>query len=87
MGKELKQWRRRKDGLKTLDEIQAKRDIALIIHYSCESFYDLPDGRTPRITSIAIRNFSTGQTVSFSIHKCAEQKGVAHPKQKVAMAA
>lgn len=78
MGKELKQWRRRKDGLKTLDEIEAKRDSALIIHYSCESFYDLPDGRTPRITSIAIRNFSTGQTVSFSIHKCAEQKRVEH---------
>lgn len=48
----------------------------LIIHYSCESFYDIKDGRTPRITSIAARNVSTGQTHSFSIHKSAEQNRV-----------
>lgn len=48
----------------------------LIIHYSCESFYDIKDGRTPRVTSIAVRNFSTAQTSSFSIHKSAEQSGV-----------
>lgn len=47
----------------------------LIVHYSCESFYDLKDGRTPRITSIAVRYFNTGQTETFSIHKIAEKKG------------
>jgi hypothetical protein len=50
--------------------------LHVILHYSCESFYDIKDGRTPRITSIAARNFSTGQTTSFSIHKSAEQLGV-----------
>jgi hypothetical protein len=78
MGKELKRWKRRKDAIKKINEIEERRDSALIVHYSCESFYDIDDGRTPRITSIAIRNFATGQTVSFSIHKCAEQRGIAH---------
>lgn len=49
----------------------------IVLHYSCESFYDIKDGRTPRVTSIAARNFTTGQTASFSIHKSAEQMGVA----------
>ena len=39
----------------------------LLIHYSCESFYDIKDGRTPRITSIAIRYLDSSQTKSFSI--------------------
>lgn len=46
------------------------------IHYSCESFYDLADGRSPRITSIAVRNLDTAQTVSFSIHQAAELRGI-----------
>lgn len=45
----------------------------LLIHYSCESFYDRPDGSSPRITSIAVRNLATGQTNSFSIHQVAER--------------
>lgn len=48
----------------------------LVIHYSCESFYDITDGRTPRITSIAVRYVKTGQTKSFSIHKLAERKKI-----------
>jgi hypothetical protein len=47
-----------------------------IIHYSCESFYDRPNGQSPRITSIAVRNVRSGQTRSFSIHQVAEQQGV-----------
>jgi hypothetical protein len=45
---------------------------AIVIHYSCESFYDREDGTSPRITSIAVRNLGSGQTVSFSIHQTAE---------------
>lgn len=48
----------------------------IVLHYSCESFYDIKDGRTPRVTSVAARNLSTGQTASFSIHKSAEQQRV-----------
>ncbi|MCH4895971.1 hypothetical protein E0494_04575 [Marinilabiliaceae bacterium JC040] len=50
----------------------------LIIHYSCESFNDIKDGKTPRITSIAVRFLQTGQTKSFSIHKIAEIKEINH---------
>lgn len=47
-----------------------------VTHYSCESFYDRTDGRSPRITSIAIRKLDSGQTVSFSIHQVAELDGI-----------
>lgn len=76
MGKELEKLRARKEVLARFDAINKRREMCLIIHYSCESFYDIKDGRTPRITSIAVRQFSSGQTASFSIHKSAEMKGV-----------
>lgn len=47
-----------------------------MIHYSCESFYDRPNGASPRITSIAVRKLDSGQTFSFSIHQVAEEKRV-----------
>lgn len=47
-----------------------------VVHYSCESFYNRIDGRSPRITSIAIRKLDSGQTVSFSIHQVAELDGI-----------
>jgi hypothetical protein len=62
---------------KSLNEIFSQPEKTVAIHYSCESFYDLADGRSPRITSIAIRNLSSGQTESFSIHKMAELRGIA----------
>lgn len=46
------------------------------IHYSCESFYDRPEGASPRITSIAARKIDSGQTRSFSIHQVAERARV-----------
>jgi len=51
-----------------------KSENHLIIHYSCEGFYDKDDGRTPRITSIAVRYLNSSQTKSFSIHKVAERE-------------
>lgn len=59
-----------------LKEIFAHPERVSVIHYSCESFYDLPDGRSPRITSIAVRKLDNAQTESFSIHQVAEIKGV-----------
>ena len=47
-----------------------------VIHYSCESFYDRPNGRSPRITSIAVLDLSTDQVTSFSIHLVAERERV-----------
>lgn len=76
MGHELKRLKRRKKTIKHLDELSDQENHVLCVHYSCESFYDRPEGKTPRITSIAVRNYSSGQTTSFSIHKVAELKKV-----------
>jgi len=65
-----------KEALNTLGRLTSNSDSLLIVHYSCESFYDIPEGRTPRITSIAVRYFKAGQTKSFSIHKIAEIEGI-----------
>ncbi|OTG69578.1 hypothetical protein B9T25_03155 [Acinetobacter sp. ANC 4470] len=80
MTSELVKLKRRKDAKSKLKEINQKRENYYLIHYSCESFYDIKDGRTPRITSIAIRSFDSAQTHSFSIHKTAEQKKIGFEK-------
>lgn len=59
-----------------------KESNLLFIHYSCESFYDIIDGHTPRITSIAVRFGMTKTTKSFSIHKVAEKQGILLEKIK-----
>lgn len=64
-------------GWETLDGIFNDSANVWVIHYSCESFYDRPNGASPRITSLAIRKLNNGQTASFSIHQIAEQHGVA----------
>ncbi len=53
-----------------------RAEFVWVIHYSCESFYDLPKGRSPRITSIALANLDSAQTTSFSIHEVAEREGI-----------
>lgn len=70
------QYKRHNDARKIFKEIDTNPQNYLIIHYSCESFYDIKDGRTPRITSIAVYNYATAQTDSFSIHKMAEKSHV-----------
>lgn len=65
-----------KNARSILSEIDHNPQNYLIIHYSCESFYDIKDGRTPRITSIAVYDYKTAQTDSFSIHKMAEKKHI-----------
>lgn len=56
-----------------LAKISENCNNVLVIHYSCESFYNHPSGMTPRIASIAVRNLATAQTHSFSIHLVAER--------------
>lgn len=60
-----------------LEEVSRNRETVILVHYSCESFYDRPDGRSARITSIAARNLGNAQTTSFSIHQVAERRGIA----------
>ena len=67
------QHKRHKSAKKCFKEIAENPQNYLIIHYSCESFYDIHDGHTPRITSIAVYHYASGQTESFSIHKTAEK--------------
>ncbi|HNL14905.1 MAG TPA: hypothetical protein PKL28_17530, partial [Rhodocyclaceae bacterium] len=72
MGKELKRLKRRKDVWAKIEALQDQASTTLVVHYSCESFYDKTDGKTPRVTSLAVRNLASGQTDSFSIHQIAE---------------
>lgn len=67
--------RKRKAAIAKIDELAKSPESVVIVHYSCESFYDRPDGRSPRITSIAVRNLGSAQTTSFSIHQVAERQG------------
>lgn len=66
--------KKRKNAINELTDLCTNSSNLLIIHYSCESFYDIPEGKTPRITSIAVRYYRTAQTKSFSIHKIAEKE-------------
>lgn len=57
-----------------LTQLLSNAEHVSVIHYSCESFYNRKDEKSPRITSIAVRNLATGNTRSFSIHQAAEIK-------------
>jgi hypothetical protein len=67
---------RQRAALNTLDNLFADAANVWVIHYSCESFYDRANGRSPRITSIALRKLDSAQTVSFSIHQIAERRQI-----------
>ena len=69
--------KRQKSARKHLDGLYDNPQNVFVVHYSCESFYDREDGRSPRITSIALRNLVSAQTKSFSIHQTAEINGIA----------
>lgn len=64
----------RAEGLDLIGKLTNNDAKVLLIHYSCESFIT-SHGKTPRVTSISIRNFKNGQTASFSIHLQAQIKG------------
>ena len=76
MGKELHRIQRRRKSIERINNIIKNAESTLVIHYSCESFYDREDGTSPRITSIAIRNLASGQTDSYSIHQVAEEERI-----------
>lgn len=65
--------KRARQRLKVIEQSLAE---VLIVHYSCESFADKPDGYSPRISSIAVKDFESAQTQSFSIHNVAEIEGI-----------
>ena len=57
----------RTKGLEAIDKLKKTNGKTLIIHYSCESFFNL-NGRTPRVTSICVKNRGNNITKTFSIH-------------------
>ncbi len=73
----MNRYKDHKEAQKELERIFNQKNSCLFIHYSCESFYDIPNGATPRITAIAVKHYGTNQTTSFSIHKVAELKHIA----------
>ena len=75
MSTTLRRIRRYKKAKQTIEALVDAPDHVLIIHYSSESFYNIKEGRTPRITSIAIRFLKSAQTKSFSIHKISVSPG------------
>jgi hypothetical protein len=63
------------------EEVQKHPDRFYIIHYSSQSLFDAEavDGAgamSPRITSVVVRHFESGQTVSFATHTVAEYLGI-----------
>ena len=54
-------------------DVERHPDRVYIIHYSSQSLFDAEIGaHSPRITSIVVRHYVSGQTVSFSMHTVAE---------------
>lgn len=68
--------KRQREGWATLNRVFEDAANVWVVHYSCESFYDRLEGRSPRITSIALRKLDSAQTVSFSIHQVAERRRI-----------
>ncbi|HHT9890255.1 TPA: hypothetical protein ACT9KI_002433, partial [Legionella pneumophila] len=66
---------KRKIAINLINSLVDKPEHVLVIHYSCESFYDRESMCSPRITSIAVTNLYSRQTHSFSIHQEAEING------------
>lgn len=61
----------KKEAVEKLKLIMNNKQRVFVIHYSCESFIKYSQ-KTPRISSIAIRNYDTAQTYLFSISKVGE---------------
>ncbi len=59
------------------DEVEKHPDRFYIIHYSSQSLFDAEAGEhSPRITSVVVRHYQSGQTVSFATHTSADVLGI-----------
>lgn len=74
MGAAIRKLQKRKKAKEKLAELMENPDHVLVIHYSCESFYNRLDGTSPKIASIAVKNLESGQVKSFSVHQVAERR-------------
>ncbi len=76
MGSTLKRIAELRKAKNTINSLYNNSNLTLIIHYSCESLFEYNEGKTPKITSIAVKYFDNNQTKSFSIQTEAELKKV-----------
>ena len=74
----LRYYNRQKEAKEKIKDIFKNKNNVFIIHYSCESFYNIENGRTPRITSIVVKYLDSCNDVSFSIHKIAEIEDISN---------
>jgi hypothetical protein len=59
------------------EEVENHPERFYIIHYSSQSLFDAEAGEhSPRITSVVVRHYQSGQTVSFATHTSAEILGI-----------
>jgi len=61
------------DSHQFIKSVKANPENFYVIHYSCQNLNDENEALSPRITSIAINHYATGQSVSFSTHSIAEE--------------
>ncbi|MBW5818888.1 hypothetical protein H0I68_14455 [Yersinia kristensenii] len=61
------------DSCQFIKSVKKNPEDLFIVHYSCQNLNDDNVAFLPRITSIAINHFSSGQSVSFSTHSISEE--------------
>ena len=71
------------DAASFFKDIKAHPESYYIIHYSSQHLFDEHiEGATPRITSVVVLQYSTGQLQSFAIHTAADLLGI--PRANIA---
>ncbi|WP_338946729.1 hypothetical protein KST17_01920 [Fusobacterium canifelinum] len=70
------QWERHKKAKEEIKNIFNQLINYRIIHYPCQSFSHVENGKTAIVTSIAVYSFSSDTTTSFDIQSSAEQLGI-----------
>ncbi|HBO2738412.1 hypothetical protein [Pseudomonas sp. NyZ201] len=65
------------DSRQFIKSVRLNPENFFLIHYSCQNLYDENEALSPRITSIAINHYASGQSVSFSTHSIAEELRIA----------
>lgn len=61
------------DSRKFIKAVKNNPENFYLVHYSCQNLNDDNEKLSPRITSIAINHYATGQSISFSTHSIAEE--------------
>jgi len=69
------------DSHQFIKSVKSNSENFYIIHYSCQNLNDDNEALSPRVTSIGINHYASGQSVSFSTHSIAEEMHI--PRDQV----